>query len=67
MLLLSPPVVSAALPSVTLPAPDKEASVSENPSKFSVAPEFTVTALESGMVSVAPLASVPPATVVGPL
>ena len=57
---LSPPALSWADPSVTLPAPAKEPTVSEKPARFQVVPEATETALPSGMTPAAPEASAPP-------
>ena len=67
VLVSSPPVVSVALPSATLPAPANEPMLSLLPARLSVAPAATVMALASDRLSAAPLARVPAATVVAPL
>ena len=53
MVVLLPPAVSVPVPSVTLPAPASEPTVSLNPLRSSVATPATVTALASVILSVA--------------
>ena len=55
-----------AAPSETLPLPARDPAVSEYPAKFQVVPEFTVTALASGITFVAPKVKVPPEILTAP-
>ena len=66
MLVLSPFVVSVAVPSVTLPAPASEPMVWLKLARSSVAPEATVNALLCAKAFAAPACSVPALTAVAP-
>src|SRR5262245_11903315 len=64
---LSPPVVNVAAPRVTFPTPASDPIVWLNPPMLTTAPVFRVTALAADRTLAAPRASVPEATVVGPV
>src|SRR5258708_19590845 len=66
VLLLSPPAVSVFAPSVTLPAPASEPTVSLAP-RLTVAPVPTITALASAIATPPLTLNVPPLTLVTPL
>ena len=66
VLVLSLPVASAALPSVTAPPPASEPIDWLKPARSSVAPEATVTALPLPRVLAMPAFSVPAETLVAP-
>jgi hypothetical protein len=67
VLLLSLPVVSVALPSVTLPAPASEPIVWLKALRSSVAPEAIVKALIGAKTFAAPAGKVPASTSVAPV
>src|SRR5262245_25896685 len=67
VLVPSPPAVSVAVPSVTLPAPASEPIDCAKLLRLSVAPVATVTALAGDKVFVAPACSMPAFTFVAPL
>ena len=62
-----PPAVKVALPSVRLPPPATEPTVSAKPFKSQVAPLATVTAVLSCKIPAAPLFMVPAFTLVVPV
>ena len=64
---LSPPAVSVAEPSVTLPSPASEPMVWLKLLRSSVAPAATVCALLAENAFVAPACSVPASTLVAPV
>ena len=67
VVLLVSPVVSSPLPSVILPKPAIEPTVSLKSFRFHVAPEPTMTAETSAITSFLPLVTMPPVMVVLPL
>ena len=67
VLVLLPPAVRVALPSVTFPAPASEPTVSAKFARLNVAPDATVTALVSAIRLAAPSASVPALMLVAPV
>ena len=66
VLVKSPPVVRAAAPSRTLPAPESEPMVWSKSARSSVAPAATFVALSGEKVPAAPACSVPWLTKVAP-
>ncbi len=67
LLLLSPPVISAPSPKVTLPAPVSEPMVSSWPARSRVAPSETVWAEAAERLLSAPACRVPCSTCVAPV
>ena len=67
LLVLAPPVVNAAEPRVTAPAPASDPIVCAWLASANVAPLATVTAVVDGSALATPACSVPAATLVAPV